>query len=338
MSFDAVLKRYFPVVLLALIAIAAYFQASGITQIVGTALAVDDKALLASGPLPVRAASTASQASVHTLSARKIIERNPFDSVTGNLNPPIEMSAAAAGPAIPSTDDPYNAPECDSVKVLATAVSDDAAWSFASLVGGPGEGTTSHLRRQGDDYAGKKVWFIRFDRVWLIGPGFFCQVEMFPHEKDKKAAAASSASAKPASSAAPAAAGADGAPSVPDDIKNKIQKVSATEFNVDRSVIDKILENQAVLMRSARIVPEQENGKTVGIRLFGIRPDTLLGVIGLENGDRLEKINGFDMASPEKALEAYARLRAADHLTVTVNRRGSTQNLDFNIKLPSCIR
>ena len=47
---------------------------------------------------------------------------------------------------------------------------------------------------------------------------------------------------------------------------------------------------------------------------------------------RLQQINGFDMASPEKALEAYARLRTADHLTVQLNRRGAPLNLDFNIK------
>ena len=119
---------------------------------------------------------------------------------------------------------------------------------------------------------------------------------------------------------------------MPSDIASKIQRVSATEFNVDRSVVDKILENQAELMRSARIVPEQENGKVVGVRLFGIRPDTLLGTLGMENGDRLESINGFNMASPEKALEAYARLRTADHLTVAINRKGKATNLDFNIK------
>ena len=116
------------------------------------------------------------------------------------------------------------------------------------------------------------------------------------------------------------------------DIAKGVRRVSATEFDVDRGVVDKILENQAELMRQARIVPEQENGKVVGIRLFGVRPETLLGTLGMENGDRLEKINGFDMASPEKALEAYARLRTADHLTVSVNRRGQEMNLDYNIK------
>src|SRR5262249_35426882 len=124
-------------------------------------------------------------------------------------------------------------------------------------------------------------------------------------------AAVASATAPAAAPVPPPPAGGPG--SVPPDIASKIQRVSANEFNVDRQVVDKILENQAELMRSARIVPEQENGKVVGIRLFGIRPDTLLGTLGMENGDRLQTINGFDMASPEKALEAYARLRSADH-------------------------
>jgi general secretion pathway protein C len=38
------------------------------------------------------------------------------------------------------------------------------------------------------------------------------------------------------------------------------------------------------------------------------------------------------MASPEKALEAYARLRTAEKLTVSVNRRGQPVTIEFNIK------
>jgi general secretion pathway protein C len=141
------------------------------------------------------------------------------------------------------------------------------------------------------------------------------------------------ASAAPTvAAAAPPPPAAGGASGVSAEIKNGIQKLSDNEFKVDRGVVDKILENQAELMRQARIVPEQENGKVVGIRLFGVRPDTLLGTLGMENGDRLEKINGFDMTSPESALEAYARLRTADHLTVSLNRRGQPTNVDYDIK------
>jgi general secretion pathway protein C len=38
------------------------------------------------------------------------------------------------------------------------------------------------------------------------------------------------------------------------------------------------------------------------------------------------------MGSPEKALEAYAVLRRADHLTMQVNRAGKEVNVDFNIR------
>jgi general secretion pathway protein C len=131
---------------------------------------------------------------------------------------------------------------------------------------------------------------------------------------------------------AAASGGAGGAKPVDPSISKGIQKVSPNEYNIDRAVVDKILENQADLMRQARIVPEQENGRVVGIRLYGVRADTLLGTLGMQNGDRLQTINGFEMASPEKALEAYARLRTADKLTISLNRNGQNMNIDYNIK------
>jgi general secretion pathway protein C len=93
-----------------------------------------------------------------------------------------------------------------------------------------------------------------------------------------------------------------------------------------------VLENQADLMRQARIVPVQENGKTVGVKLNGVKADSLLGTIGLQNGDTLKTINGFEMGSPEKALEAYARLRTAPKITIAIDRGGKPMNMDYNIK------
>lgn len=85
------------------------------------------------------------------------------------------------------------------------------------------------------------------------------------------------------------------------------------------------------LLQSVRVVPEQMNGKVVGLRLFGIRPASLLGTLGLKNGDRLESINGFDVTNPEKALEAYARLRTAPHLQLRLQRSGRPLEVDLNI-------
>lgn len=85
------------------------------------------------------------------------------------------------------------------------------------------------------------------------------------------------------------------------------------------------------LLRSVRVVPETADGKVVGLRLFGIRPTSLLGTLGLRNGDRLESINGFEVGNPEKALEAYARLRTAPRLHLSLQRSGHPLELDLNI-------
>jgi general secretion pathway protein C len=322
MAIDKLLRRHFWAVILALVGVAAFLGAQGMTQIVGASLAVTEKEL-AAAPLTGRLAPAPSAFSQHSTSAEPILARNPFDSVTGPLNAVAISFADQAPSAAPDLSDPMSAPDCDGVRILVIAASADPDWSFAAFETQAEQGK-SFLRRRGGDVGGKKVAFIGWDRVWMSMGNQLCQSRMF------KPPALASATA--AASAAPPAAPVGGASAISSEIKNGIQKLSDTEFKIDRGVVDKILENQAELMRQARIVPEQENGKVVGIRLFGVRPDTLLGTLGMENGDRLEKINGFDMTSPESALEAYARLRTADHLTVSLNRHGQPTNVDYNIK------
>jgi general secretion pathway protein C len=318
MAVDQLLRRNFWVVVLVLIALAAFLDAQGISHLVGASIGADDKQL--SAPPMLSKAAPMAAATQRNLSAEPILARNPFDAKTGPLNKPVVDEAVNAPP--PDLSDPKSAPPCDGVKVLVIAASSEPDWSFAALQAA-GE-QKSKLLRRGMELNGKKIAFVGWDTVWLQTPSL-CKAEIL--KADQKSASA--ASAAPTSSPPPASGG---APQLNPEIAKGIQRVSATEFNVDRGVVDKILENQADLMRQARIVPEQENGKVVGIRLFGVRPDTLLGTLGLENGDRLQTINGFDMTSPEKALEAYARLRTADKLTISINRRGQNMNIDYNIK------
>ena len=324
MTFDLLLKKYFIGVILAFVALAAYFQAAGATQLIGAAFTSP-----ATSATPSRVAALPPASTAERPTADAIIHRNPFDSVTGPLDAVAPPVIAPDKSPVDNTD-PLSAPACDSPTVFIVTESTDPQWSVAALQA-PGD-PRPRMHRVGDDVGGKKVEFIGYNpkestpSVWLSSGGALCQAMLFKVQPVLPAAAASSAAPPPPP---PTTAG----PSpVPADIASKIQKISDTEFNIDRSVVDKILENQAELMKSARIVPETKDGKVLGIRLFGIRPDTLLGTLGLQNGDRLESINGFNMGSPEKALEAYARLRTASQLDVSVNRRGSTVAITHHIK------
>ncbi|HEU4579086.1 MAG TPA: type II secretion system protein GspC [Polyangiaceae bacterium] len=337
MGVERFARKSFGFVVVLLLALAIYFQAAGTMELVASSA-------FAAAPAPAGKARRARRkppvlAKGSTTNGDAILARNPFDSVTGPLDrTPITAELPEQQQEAADVTDPLHAPECDDVAVNIITESPDPAWSLAQLKG-PGDPDAA-TRRVGDDVGKMKVAYIGYNAekaspaVWLLSSEKLCQALLFSEKKAK--AEASSGEAAPAAPAPaeerPARRAArSGAGAVPPDIAAKIHKVSETEFNVDRSVVDSILENQATLMRSARIVPEQKDGKTVGIRLFGIRPDTLLGSLGLQNGDRLESINGFDVANPEKALEAFAHLRTASALQVHLNRRGKDTNLQINI-------
>jgi general secretion pathway protein C len=329
MALDTLAKRFFPGIVLALIAMAAYFQASGLMQLVAGAYLEGGAAADTKGTAHGAAAPAAAGEAQGPKTAEPILSRNPFDSVAGPLNKVAETEDATSAAPKQELDlsNPLTAADCGGIQAHAISESTDPTWSIAVLQAN-GE-AMGKMRRVGDAVGDKQVAYIGYNptkyspSVWLVSGATLCQVLLF---------------APPAPLEAPAAAAAEPAKpkpdtgGVPDDIAKRIKKISDTEFQIDRAVVDNILENQAQLMRTARIVPEQKDGKVVGIRLFGIRPETLLGKLGLQNGDRLEAINGFEMASPEKALEAYARLRTADSLAVKVTRRGNPVTIDFKIQ------
>lgn len=316
---DRSLRRSFWMLPALLLAVAALCSAQAVNALVGAGLQVDAQDL--ARPPSSLARLVFPRAAARPRSASAILARNPFDHVTGPLLAAPPSTEANEGPAQLDTSDPLNAPMCDGLDVDAIAASDDVDWSFAAI---SSKGQESHLVRRGAKVPGKGVvYFIGWDRLWLSGDSGLCQAKLFGAKKPpppRVAVVTAHVTTRP------------GPKPLDPELRKGIQAISATEFNVDRSVVDRILEDQAELMRQARIIPVQENGRVVGVRMVGVRPDSLLGVLGMQNNDRLQTINGFEVANPEKALEAYARLRTADKLTISVNRAGKNMNLDYNIR------
>jgi general secretion pathway protein C len=292
MNIQTTLKRTFHGVALLLIGVVAYFQARGAGQLIGMALMSHAER---KSLLPEHDGNGAT-ATPTTKSGQAILERNPFDSATGPL--PGKPRGTVNGPPIGDASDPLAWPLCEGVQVLIVTESSDPSWSLASVRAS--DEPRARLRRVGDGIAGKQVAFIGFNprhqlpSVWLQSSGIFCQSLMFQR-------------------AAPA--------EVPEPIAVPVTTVAAAD----------IPRHQASIMSQVRVVPEQRNGKVIGLRLFGIRPGSVLGTVGLRNGDRLESINGFEIASPEKALQVYAQLRTARHLRVLLTRVGKPLEIDLNI-------
>lgn len=111
-----------------------------------------------------------------------------------------------------------------------------------------------------------------------------------------------------------------------------IKKIDDTTFEIDKSLVDKVIANPMAFTKGARVVPAMKNGKPEGIKLYAIRPTSPYAKLGLTNGDTLQSINGFELNSMEKGLEIYGKLREATSLEVEIIRRGKPVTLKYTIR------
>jgi general secretion pathway protein C len=121
------------------------------------------------------------------------------------------------------------------------------------------------------------------------------------------------------------------APASPGGQLEGVRPTGKDRYEIDRNVIDSTLSNLNTIATQARIVPSFKNGVANGFKLFSIQPGSLYASIGVENGDVIQRINGYEINSPEKALELYQKLREAGHVTIELERQGQVIKKEYNI-------
>lgn len=105
----------------------------------------------------------------------------------------------------------------------------------------------------------------------------------------------------------------------------------ADHARIPQRVIDRALAEPALVARGARILPSLTDGRPTGFKLYAVRPSSLYAALGLHNGDTVVAVNGLSLASPDTALDAYRRLRTADHLDLELRRRGEPLTLHYQL-------
>lgn len=94
---------------------------------------------------------------------------------------------------------------------------------------------------------------------------------------------------------------------------------------------DELLGDADRLARTLRVVPQLSDGAMVGYRVFGVRAESPLAKLGLQNGDVLLSVNGHRLTSPERVAELQARLRAAREVEVLLSRANAPVVLSIKV-------
>jgi len=320
-------NRFSTAIILATLAVCAFFLAQGTTRVLASELLASDPATAKPPRKPIGPTAAAFPRKRDPVI---ILRRNIFDSARGDLTAEPLPEVSEDGQPLEEWDPSKPAPNCTGkLRLVGSVVSPGfPEWSFAAIAG-TDDGKTM-LYREGSAVDGSRVLAVQSSSVVVSGSSGACQLLMFDEEEN--AVARAPAQPKKPSSAASKARDPRNAGLSAEELDDGIEKVTDTRFNIQRSLVDKALANQGSLMKTARVIPHEEDGRVVGVKLYGIRRNSLLGRLGVRNGDMLRTINGFAMASPDTALQAYSRLRSADKLTLAIKRQNNEMTIEYNIE------
>jgi len=210
------------------------------------------------------------------------------------------------------------------IALLGTLVSDDVAWSLATIDTSAG----NKLFRVGMNVEDKaEVIYIARRYVLLKEEG---KTTILKFGKERKKGRGRTP-IRPNQPVAPTRVSA--APSrARQDYSKSVTKTGDYEWSIDRNMLEENLNDLSSLGMQARIVPNYRGGKYEGFKLVGVRPDSLYRAIGIRSGDVIKTINGEPIDSPNKAITMFEKFKSSSNISIGVERRGQLKDFGYVIK------
>ncbi len=326
---DVFFRKYAWIANALLLAAAAWLTARTVNTVVATVIRPRPQVELSA--LPTAAA---------TGPATTPLEAERLFKLLG-LAPPKPQEVAAQSAPAPTT--PQNCFDARAMpgrtglrlQLVAGVIAERPEWSIASLT----DLSTRETRVYGVGDSVQGATLLRVDRVRdprdATGAGFQVVAVICNGGTKEYVDFGAEGGVAPGFAAAPAGRlPGEGEPSGGAVDLSGVKKLGDNKYELQKRVVDQSLSNLNNIATQARIVPSFKNGVANGFKLFSIQPGSLYSAIGIENGDVIQRINGYEINSPDKALEIYQKLREASHVTIEIERNGQPVKKDYNISGP----
>lgn len=90
-------------------------------------------------------------------------------------------------------------------------------------------------------------------------------------------------------------------------------------------------QNQDGAKTNARFRTYQNNGKTAGFMIYGIRPRTTVHQMGIKNGDIIQELNGEAVTDMQSAIQYFSNIHESVNGDLTFLRRGKLFKLSYSL-------
>lgn len=111
-----------------------------------------------------------------------------------------------------------------------------------------------------------------------------------------------------------------------------VKTIEKGEYVIDQKALQQALDNPNQIMTDARLFPHIVDNKQEGFVLREIKKNGLYDSLGLKNGDVLLRINNYNIANPENALQAFTALRGMDRVQLDIIRDGAKTTMTYQIR------
>ena len=86
------------------------------------------------------------------------------------------------------------------------------------------------------------------------------------------------------------------------------------------------------MMKQARFRPHFKDGKSDGLLLTGIKPNSIFRKMGLRNGDVIMGVDENDVKSVDDAMKLYENIKSSSSAKLQIRRRGRTITMEYAIQ------
>lgn len=101
-----------------------------------------------------------------------------------------------------------------------------------------------------------------------------------------------------------------------------VKQMGPNRFEAPPGMRENVLGRLNEVAMEGRWLPYFENGKIAGFKLAQTVPNSAFEKIGLQSGDVIRSVNGYDISSPDKLLDVFTKLRDARDFNVDIMRGG----------------
>jgi hypothetical protein len=111
-----------------------------------------------------------------------------------------------------------------------------------------------------------------------------------------------------------------------------IRRIDPTTYAIDQALAQSARRNPRPFLRHARAAVEKVGEDSIGFRIGGLREDSAIRAVGLENGDVITAVNGHALTSVDEVIAAVASARFSDKFRLDILRGDQALSLYYRVE------